>query len=45
MVDAVIKMDNKLLPIDSKFPLENYNRMIEADASKQESLSRAFKKI
>ncbi|MFO0886834.1 MAG: DNA recombination protein RmuC [Candidatus Nomurabacteria bacterium] len=43
VVDAVIKMDNKLLPIDSKFPLENYNRMIEADASKQESLSRAFK--
>ena len=30
-VDAVIFLDgNKILPIDSKFSLENYNRMIEA---------------
>lgn len=31
IVDAVIFLDkNKILPIDSKFSLENYNRMIEA---------------
>ena len=30
--DAVIFLDhNKILPIDSKFSLENYNRMIEAE--------------
>jgi DNA recombination protein RmuC len=29
-VDAVIKLDkNRILPIDSKFSLENYNRLIE----------------
>ncbi|MCL2173744.1 DNA recombination protein RmuC [Candidatus Saccharibacteria bacterium] len=30
-VDAIVKLkDGKILPIDSKFSLENYNRMIEA---------------
>lgn len=43
VVDAVIKMDDKLLPLDSKFPLENYNRLLEADADAQAALSRAFK--
>jgi DNA recombination protein RmuC len=32
VVDAVIKLEKgKLLPIDSKFSLENYNRMCEAE--------------
>ncbi len=32
VVDAVIFLqDNKVLPIDSKFSLENYNRLIETD--------------
>ncbi len=30
IVDAVIKIDKKLIPIDSKFSLENYNRILEA---------------
>src|ERR1700722_15866484 len=30
VVDAVIKLDDKVLPVDSKFPLENYNRLVEA---------------
>src|SRR3982751_4295362 len=30
VVDAVVKLDNRLLPIDSKFSLENYNRLVEA---------------
>ncbi|MDD2731647.1 MAG: DNA recombination protein RmuC [Candidatus Pacebacteria bacterium] len=29
VVDAVVLIDKKVIPIDSKFSLENYNRMIE----------------
>ncbi len=45
IVDAVIKLDkNRLLAIDSKFSLENYNRMIEEkDKTKRESYAKAFK--
>lgn len=43
IVDAVIKMDGKLLPIDSKFSLENYNRLVEAKAEDRPSLEKAFK--
>ncbi|MDR2082820.1 MAG: DNA recombination protein RmuC [Candidatus Ancillula trichonymphae] len=31
IVDAVIFLDDKILPIDAKFSLENYNRYIEAE--------------
>ncbi len=43
VVDAVIKLDDKLLPLDSKFPLENYNRLLEAKDSDKQALERAFK--
>ncbi len=45
IVDAVIKLDKgRLIPIDSKFSLENYNRLIEEkDKTARESLVRAFK--
>lgn len=43
VVDAVIKLDDRLLPLDSKFPLENYNRLLEADAAEKPLLTRAFK--
>jgi DNA recombination protein RmuC len=43
VVDAVIKLDDKLLPLDSKFPLENYNRLLEAKDSEKPELTRAFK--
>lgn len=45
IVDAVIVLDkNKILPIDSKFSLENYNRLIEeTDKTKREILAKAFK--
>lgn len=44
-VDAVIFLDKKrLVPIDSKFSLENYNRLVEAtDKVEREKLAAAFK--
>lgn len=45
IVDAIIKLDKKrILPIDSKFSLENYNRLIEAkDKTEREALVKVFK--
>lgn len=44
-VDAVIFLDNKrILPIDSKFSLENYNRLIEEkDKDKRDQIAKVFK--
>lgn len=46
IVDAVIFLDgDKMLPIDSKFSLENYNRLINAkDKADRERLENEFKK-
>lgn len=46
IVDAVIKLDkNRILSIDSKFTLENYNRFIdEKDKTKKETFAAMFKK-
>ncbi len=44
IVDAVVFIGDKILPIDSKFSLENYNKIVEEkDASKRESLEKLFK--
>jgi DNA recombination protein RmuC len=43
IVDAIIKLDEKLLPIDSKFSLENYNRLLETEGNERPALERAFK--
>lgn len=43
VVDAVIKLDDKLLPIDSKFSLENYNRLVEAKPAERPALEKIFK--
>ncbi len=45
IVDAVVLLDKKkLLPIDSKFSLENYNRLVEEkDPERRERLALAFK--
>lgn len=45
IVDAVIKLDKgRLIPIDSKFSLENYNRLIEEkDKTQRENLVKLFK--
>ncbi len=43
-VDAVIFLKEKIIPIDSKFSLENYNRIIEEnDSEKREELEKIFK--
>lgn len=45
IVDAAVTLDKgRILPVDSKFSLENYNRLLEAtDKSQRELLARAFK--
>ena len=45
IVDAVIFLDkNKMLPIDSKFSLENYNKIInETNQAEKEKLEKLFK--
>jgi len=44
IVDAVVFIKDKILPIDSKFSLENYNKIIaEKDVTKKEQLEKVFK--
>ena len=44
IVDAVIHVKNFIIPIDSKFSLENYNRILETkDELERERLEAAFK--
>lgn len=43
-VDFAIFIGEKILPVDSKFSLENYNRIVnEKDKSKREQLEKTFK--
>ena len=43
IVDAVVFIDKKVVPVDSKFSLENYNRFIQAvDATERAALEKAF---
>lgn len=43
IVDAAILLDDRVLPLDSKFSLENYNRLLEAKDGEQELLAKLFK--
>ncbi|MCA9353638.1 DNA recombination protein RmuC [Candidatus Nomurabacteria bacterium] len=44
IVDAVVFVKDKIIPIDSKFSLENYNRLVEEkDKSRREELEKQFK--
>ncbi len=43
IVDCVVFVKDKIIPVDSKFSLENYNRMIEtSDKSEKERLEKLF---
>ncbi|OGZ95481.1 MAG: hypothetical protein A2847_00465 [Candidatus Sungbacteria bacterium RIFCSPHIGHO2_01_FULL_50_25] len=43
IVDAVVFVDKRIIPIDSKFSLENYNRILEAkDALERKRYESAF---
>jgi len=43
IVDAVVFVDKRIIPIDSKFSLENYNRMVETnDMAEKKRLETAF---
>ncbi|HQK63940.1 MAG TPA: DNA recombination protein RmuC, partial [Candidatus Staskawiczbacteria bacterium] len=43
IVDAVVFVDKRIIPIDSKFSLENYNRMLQtADVAEKKRLATAF---
>jgi len=44
IVDAALFMGDKIVPIDSKFSLENYNRIVEeTDPARREQLEKLFK--
>jgi len=43
-VDAVIHVGDRLVPVDSKFPLEACQRMLAADAATADRERRAFRK-
>jgi len=44
IVDAVVFVKEKIIPIDSKFSLENYNRIVgEKDSTAREQLEKDFK--
>lgn len=43
IVDAAIILDDRILPLDSKFSLENYNRLLEAKPPEQDALAKQFK--
>ena len=44
MVDAIIKVNENIIPIDAKFSLDNYNRMIESnDENEIKVLEKKFK--
>jgi len=42
IVDAIVRIDKKIVPIDSKFSLENYNRLINASDTEKPALEKAF---
>jgi len=42
IVDAVVFVNEKIVPIDSKFSLENYNRFIQAAPSEKATLEKTF---
>jgi DNA recombination protein RmuC len=42
IVDAAVFVNGKVVPIDSKFSLDNYNRLIKCEPSERAALEKAF---
>lgn len=42
IVDAAVYINDKIVPIDSKFSLDNYNRFIHAEGAERIALEKAF---
>jgi DNA recombination protein RmuC len=42
IVDAAVFINDKIVPIDSKFSLDNYNRFIHAEGAERVTLEKAF---
>ncbi len=42
IVDAVVFINGKVVPVDSKFSLENYNRLVNAGESERPAFEKAF---
>jgi DNA recombination protein RmuC len=42
IVDAAVFVNEKVIPIDSKFSLENYNRLVNCEPSEKAALEKAF---
>lgn len=42
IVDAVVFVKDKIIPVDSKFSLENYNRILESRGEEKEKFEAAF---
>tara|TARA_B100000745_G_scaffold292473_1_gene233377 strand:- start:34594 stop:35634 length:1041 start_codon:yes stop_codon:yes gene_type:complete len=42
IVDAVVRVKDKIIPIDSKFSLENYNRMVSVHATERAAYEKTF---
>lgn len=42
IVDAAVYVNDKIVPIDSKFSLDNYNRYIHAEGAERITLEKAF---
>ncbi len=42
IVDAIVRVKDKIIPIDSKFSLENYNRMIASGKDEKAAFEKTF---
>ncbi|PCI27337.1 DNA recombination protein RmuC [Candidatus Kaiserbacteria bacterium] len=42
IVDAIVRVKDKIIPVDSKFSLENYNRMIDAGKDEKAAFEKTF---
>ena len=42
VVDAAVFVNGKIVPVDSKFSLDNYNRLVKADPSERAAIEKLF---